>query len=171
MYSFPNLGPVSCSISGFNCCFLICIQVSQEAGKIVLYSIFVRISQFVVIHTIVGFNIVNEAEVNVLLGFSCFSYDPTDVGNMISGFSAFSKSSWNVWEFWVLVLFKSSLEDFEYYFACMWNECNCVVVWTFFGIALLWDWNENWPFPVLWPLMIFPNLLACWVQHLNSIMF
>ena len=53
----------------------------------------------------------------------------------------------------------------------MWNECNCVVVWTFFGIALLSDWNENWSFPVLWPLMSFPKLLAHWVQHFKASSF
>ena len=53
----------------------------------------------------------------------------------------------------------------------MWDECNCAVVWVFFGIAFLWDWNENWPFPVLWPLLSFPNLLAYWVQHFHSIIF
>ena len=54
---------------------------------------------------------------------------------------------------------KPGLENFEHYFATLWDECNCVVVWTFFGLALLWDWNENWPFPVLWPLLSFPNVL------------
>ena len=53
-------------------------------------------------------------------------------------------------------------------FVSVWDECNCVVVWTFFGIAFLWDWNENWPFPVLWPLLSFPDLLAYWVQHFHS---
>ena len=53
----------------------------------------------------------------------------------------------------------------------MWDECNCAVVWAFFGIAFLWDWNENWPFPVLWPLLSFPNLLAYWVEHFHSIIF
>ena len=52
----------------------------------------------------------------------------------------------------------------------MWHECNGVVVWAFFGIVFLWDWNENWPFPVLWPLLSFPDLLAYWVQHLHSIL-
>ena len=66
---------------------------------------------------------------------------------------------------------KPGLENFEHYFASVWNECNCVVVWTFLGIAFLWDWNENWPFPVLWPLLSFPNLLAYWVQHFDSIIF
>ena len=81
----------------------------------------------------------------------------------------FSKSSLNIWKFMVHVLLKPDLEDFEYYFASMWDDCNCAVVWTLFGIALLWDWNKNWPFPVLWPLLSFPNLLAYWVQLLPAL--
>ena len=99
-----------------------------------------------------------------------FFYDPTDVGNFISGSSDFSKSSLNIWEF-IHILLKPGLENSEHYFASLWNECNCVIVWTFFGTALLWDWNENWTFPLLWPLLSFPNLLAYWVQHFNSIIF
>ena len=83
----------------------------------------------------------------------------------------FSKSSLNILKFSVRILLKPDLENFEHYFAIMWNECSCVVIWTFFGIALLWDWNENWHFPVLWSLLSFPNLLASWVQHFNSISF
>ena len=86
--------------------------------------------------------------------------------------SAFSKSSLNIWKFTVHVLLKPRLENFEHYFVSMWDECNfCVVVWTFFGLAFLWDWNENWPFSVLWPLLSFLNLLAYWVQHFHSIIF
>ena len=66
---------------------------------------------------------------------------------------------------------KPSLENFQHYFASVWDEYNCVVVWTFFRIAFLWDWNENWPFPVLWPLLSFPDLLEYWVQHFHSIIF
>ena len=160
MYSFANLEPVCCSMSGSNCCFLTCIQISQEAGKVVWYShLFKNFPQFVVIHIVKGFSVVNEAEVDVFLEFPCFFYDPMDVGNLISGSSAISKSSLNFWKFLVHVLFKLGLENFEHYFASVWDECNCVVVWTFFGIAFLWDWNENWPFPVLWPLLSFPLLV------------
>ena len=74
-------------------------------------------------------------------------------------------------KFLVHGLLKHSLKDFEHNFASMWNECNCVVVWTFLVIAFPWDWNENWPFLVLWPLLSSPNLLTCWVQHFNSIVF
>ena len=113
------------------------------------------------IHTIKGFGIVNKAEVDVFLELSCFLDDPVDVGNLISGSSAFSKSSLNIWKFSVPILLKPTLKNFEPYFASVLDECNCVVVWTFFGIAFLWDWNENWPFPVLWPLLSFPNIEMC----------
>ena len=127
-----------------NHCFLTCIQVSQEAGKVVWYSHLLKnFPQFVVILTVKGFNVVNEAEVDVFLEFSCFFYDPMDVGNLASGSSAFSKSSLYIWKFSVHMLLKPSLEDFEHDLSSMWNECNCAVVWTPFGIALLWYWNEN----------------------------
>ena len=160
---------------GSNCCFLPCIQISQEAGQVSGgrsgIPIFFRILHSFLIHTVKGFGIVNKAEVDVFLKFSCFFDDPTDVGNLISGSSAFSKSSVNNWSFTVHVLLKPSLENFEHYFASVWDKCNCAVVWAFFGIAFLWDWNENGPFPVLWPLLSFPNLLACWVQHFHSFIF
>ena len=145
MYSFPNLEPVCCSMSISNYCFLTCIQISQEAGQVLWYSHLLKnFPQFVVIHSVKGFGIVNKAEVDVFLEFFCFLSDPTDVGNLISGSSAFPKSSLNIWKFMVHVLLKPGLENFEHYFASMWDECNCVVVWAFFGIAFLWDWNENW---------------------------
>ena len=130
-----------------------------------------RIFQFIVIHTVKGFGVVNKAEVDVFLELCCFSYDPTEVGNLISGSSAFSKSILNIWKFSVHILLKPGLENFDRYFASMWDEYNCAVVWTFFGIAFLWDWNKNWRFSVLWPLLSFPNLLAYWVQHFHSIIF
>ena len=102
---------------------------------------------------------------------SCFSDDPVDVGNLISGSSAFSKTSLNIWKFMVHVLLKPDLENFKHHFTSVWDECNCVVVWAFFGIAFLWDWNENWTFLVLWPLLSFSNLLTYWVQHFHSIIF
>ena len=126
---------------------------------------------FLVIHTVKHFSVVNEAEVDVFLELPCFFYNPVDVGNLISSSSAFSKSSLYIWKFSVDVLLKPSLKDFENFLASMWNECNCVVAWMFFGIALLWDWNENWLFPVLWPLLSIPDLLAYWVQRFHSITF
>ena len=156
---FPNLEPVCCSISSSNCCFLTCIQISQEAGKVVWDSCLLKnFPQFAVIHTVKGFSIVNEAD--VFHEFSCLFYDPAVVSNLISGSSAFSKTSLNIWKFIVHILLKPGLENFEHYFANVWDECNCGVVWTFFGISFLWDWNENWPFPVLWPMLSFPNLLT-----------
>ena len=159
-------------VSNSNCSFLICIHISQEAGQVVWYShLMKKFPQFIVIHTVKGFCIVNKAEVGFFLELSSFFHDPTDVGNLISSSPAFSKSSLNIWKFMVHVLLKPGLENFEHYFAIMWDECSCVVVWTFFGIAFLWDWDENSPFSVPWPLLSFPNLLAYWVQHFNSIIF
>ena len=219
-------------MSNSNCCFLTCIQISQEAGKVVWCSyLFKNFPQFVVIHTVKCFSIANEAEVNVFLEFPWFFYDPADVGNLISdGFpcgsagkesacnlghlgsipglgrspgdgkgyplqysglensmdtpwsckesdrtewlslfisSAFSKSGLNIWKFLVHVLWRPSLENFEHYFTNMRDECNCVVTWTFFGIAFLWDWNENWPFPVLWAaeFSIFAGILSAALQQ------
>ena len=164
MYSFSYLEPVCCSMTRSNCCFLTCIQVSQEAGQMVWYShLFQNFPQFTVIHTVKGFGVVNKAEIDVFLEFSCFFDNPEDVGNLISGSSDFSNTSLNIWKFMVHVLLKPGLENFEHYFTSMWNKCNCVVAQALFGIAFLRDWNENWPFPVLWPLLSFPNLLAYWV--------
>ena len=95
------------------------------------------------IHTVKVFGIIIKPEIDVSLELSWFFDDPADVGNLISGFSAFSKTSLNIWKFMVHVV-KPGLENFEHYFASMWDECNLAVVWTFFGIAFLWDWNENW---------------------------
>ena len=149
-------------MSSSNCCFLTCIQISQEAGQVVWYSHLLKnFPQFIVIHTVKGFGIVNKAEIDVLLELSCFIHDPVDIGNLISG----SSVSLNIWKFMVHILLKPGLENFEQYFTSVWGECNCGAVWPFFGIAFLWDWNKNWPFPVLWPLLSFPNLLSYWVQH------
>ena len=148
MHSFPSLEPVHCSMYSCNYCFLTCIQISREAGQVVWYShLFQNFPQFVMIHIVKGFGIVNRAEIDVFLELSGFSNDPTGVGNLISGFSAFSESSFNIWKFKVLVLLKPGLENLEHYFASVWDECSCGVVWAFFGITFLW--NENWPFPVL----------------------
>ena len=172
MYSFSYLEPVFCSKSSSNYCFLTCIQISQEAGQVVWYShLFQNFPQFVVIHTVKVFRVVNKAETDVFLKLSCFFDDPTDVGNLISGSSGFSKYSLNIWKFIVYILLKPALENFMYYFASMWDECNCAVVLAFFGFVFLWDWNKNWPFPVLWPLLSFPNLLAYWVQYFHRIIF
>ena len=91
--------------------------MSQEAGQVVWYSnLFKNFPQFVVIHTVKGFGTVNKTEVDAFLELSCFSDDPTDVGNLISGSSAFSKSSLNIWRFTLHILWKPGLENFDHYF-------------------------------------------------------
>ena len=147
MYSFPILEPVHSSMSGSNFCFFPCIQISQESGKVVWCShLFKSFPQFVVIHSIKGVGVVNKAEVDVFLECSCFFSDPVDVGNLISGCSAFSKSSLNIWKFSVHVLLKPCLESFEHYFASMWDECNCAVVLAlpFFTIGMKTDLFQYW---------------------------
>ena len=147
-------------MSGSNCCFLTCIQISQEAGQVVWHSHLLKnFPQFIVIHTVKVFGIVNKAEVVVFLEVSCFFDDPMDVRYLISGSSAFSKSSLNIWKLAVHVLLKPDLENFEHYFTSVWDECNCVVVWAFSGIAFLWDWMKTdlfqscghcWVFQICW---------------------
>ena len=112
MHSFSNLEPVCCSMSSSNCCFLTCIQVSQEAGQVVWYSqLFQNFPQFIVIHTVKGFGIVSKAEIDVFLELPCFFHDPADAGNLISGSFAFPKTSLNIWNFMVHVLLKPGLEN------------------------------------------------------------
>ena len=172
MYSFPDLELVCCFMSSSNCCFLTCIQMFQEAGQVIWYShLFQNFPEFVVIYIVKGFGIVNKAKMDVFLELSCFFCDPANIGNLISGSSTFSKFSLNIWKFMVHVLLKPGLENFEHYFTSVWDECSCVVVWAFFAIAFLWDWNENWSFPDLGPPLSFPNLLAYWVEHFHSITF
>ena len=89
------------------------------------------------IHTVKGFGVVNKAEVDVFMELFWFPYDLVDVDNLISGFCTFSKSNLNIWKFLLHILLKLSLVNFEHYFSSMWNECNCVVIWTFFVIASL----------------------------------
>ena len=136
-------------MSSSNCCFLTCIQTSQEAGQMVWYShLFQNFPEFIVIHTVKGFGIVSKVEIDVFLKLSCFLYDPTDVGNLISGSSAFSKTSLNIWKFTVLVCWSLAWRILSItLLACEMS--------AFFGNSFLWDWNENWPFPVLWPLLSF----------------
>ena len=165
-------------MSSSNCCLLTCIQISQEEDQVVWYShLFQNFPQFIVIHPVKGFVIVNKAEIDVFLELSCFFADPEDVGNLISASSAFSKTSLNIWKFMAHVLLKPGLENFEHYFASKWGKCNCAVfehltiehlsIWvlTFFGIGMKTDFSC----PVT--LLSFPNLLAYWVQHFHSIIF
>ena len=119
MYSFPNWEPVHFSMSSSNYCFLTCIQISQEAHKLVWYSLLLKnFPEFVVVHTVKVFSIVIEAEVGVFLEFSLF-YDPSNVGNLISGSSAFFKIQLEHLKVLIHVLLKPSLENFEHYFASM----------------------------------------------------
>ena len=132
-----RFGTIFCSMSSSNCCFLTCIQISQEAGQVVWCShLFQNFPQFVLIHTVKGFGIVNKAEVDAFLELSCFIDDPAEVGYLISGSSSFSKTSLNIWKFRVHILLKAGLKNFEHYFSSVWGESNCAVVWAFFGITL-----------------------------------
>ena len=118
MYSFSYLEPVCCSMSCSNCCFLTCIQVSQEAGQVVWYSHLLKnFPEFIVIHTVKGFGIVNNAEIDVFLELFCFFHDPADVGNLISGFSAFSKPAWT-----------SGSSQFTYYWNSSSVQFSCSVM-------------------------------------------
>ena len=152
-------------------CFLTCIQVSQELDKVVWYSHLLKnFPQFVVIHT--------KALVQLIKQKQCFFWNSLAF-SMIQWMSAiwslvplpFLKPAWTPGSPWFTYCSKAGLENFEHYFTSTWDECNCAVVWAFFGIAFLWNWNKNWPFPVLWPLLSFPNLLAYGVQHFHSIIF
>ena len=103
-------------MSSSNCCFLTCIQISQQAGQVVWYSnLYKNFPQSVVIDKVKGFDIVNKAEIDVFLELSSFFDDPVDVGHLISDSSSFSKSSLNIWRFTLHVLLKPGLENFEHY--------------------------------------------------------
>ena len=111
-------------MSGFNSCLLFCIQIPQEAGKVIRYShLLKKFLQFVVINAVKGLAVVNEAKVDIFLELSCFFYDPADVGDLIasrcwqiSRSSAFSKTSLNIRKFTVHILLKPGLENCEHYF-------------------------------------------------------
>ena len=165
-------------MSSSNCCFLTCIQISQEARQVVWYShLFKNFPQFVVIHMVKVFGVVNKAEVELVnsLAFFWNSLAFLMVQWRLEIWSlaplSFLNPAWTSGISWFTYCWSLAWRILSIYFDSMWNECNCVVVWTFFDMALLWDWNENWPFPVLWPLLSFPNLLAYWVQHFHNIIF
>ena len=117
---------VPCPVLNF---FLICIQISQEASQVVWYShLSKNFPQFVVIHTGKAFGVINKAEVDVFLELSCFLYHQANVGNLISGSFVFSKFSLKIWNVSVQILLKPLLDNFEYYFTSMWDECSCSVL-------------------------------------------
>ena len=159
MYSFSYLEPVCCSMSSFHCCFLTCIQISKEADKVVWYSnLFQNSPQFVVIHTVKGFGMVNKTEIDVFMELSCFLDDTTDVGNLISGSSTFSKTSLNIWKFMVHVLLKPGLENFERYFTSVrWVQLRVslsILSLPFFGNGMKTNLFQScgycWVFQICW---------------------
>ena len=99
--------------------------------------------QFVMIHTVKGFSVVDETEIDVFLAFPCFLYDAANVDNLIPGSSSFSKPSLDIWKFLVPIMLKSSMQDFKHDLISIGNECDCLMVSTFFGIALLGTWDED----------------------------
>ena len=110
------------------------------------------------IHTVKGFGVVDETEVDAFLEFSSFVCDSASVGNLISGSSFFSKPNLDIWKFLVRITVKSlSRVDFEHDLTSMGDECNCPMVSTFFGTTFLGNWDED--FPVLWLLLDRPDLL------------
>ena len=162
MYSLavllPNFETVRCSMSSSNCCFLTHIKFSQDTGKVVWYShLFKNFPVYFDPHS-QRLSHHQWSRSRCLLEFLCFTYDPMNVGNLISDSSAFSKSSLYIWKFWVHILLKASLKDFEHNPTSTWNEQYCMLVWIFFVIALLCDWNENffqscgycWVFQICW---------------------
>ena len=134
-----------------NCCFLTCIQISHEAGQVVWYSYLLKnFPQLMVIHTVKGFGIVNKAEIDVFLELFCFLM----IQWLLTIWSLvplpFLKPAWTSGSSRFTYCWSLAWRILCHYFTSVWDECNCAVVWAFFGIAFLWDWNENWPFPVLW---------------------
>ena len=141
--------------------------------------LFKNFPQFVVIHTVKGFSEVNEEEADGFFFWNSFAYSMIQQMLVIwhlvplsflnpactSGSSRFIYCWSLAWGILSIILLACEMSNF------ISNYCNCTVIWILFGIIFLWDWNENWPFPVLWPLLNFPDLLAYWVQHFHSIIF
>ena len=99
--------------------------------------------QFVMIHTVKDFSVVNETEADVFLEFPCFLYNPANVGNLISGCSSFSKPSLDIWNFSVPIMLKPSIQDFKHDLNSVGDDCDCLMVSTFFSTILLGNWDEN----------------------------
>ena len=105
--------------------------------------LFKSFPQFIMIHTVKGFGIINETEIDVFLEFPSFLYDPVKFRNLISGSSSFSKPSFDIWKFLVHITLKPSMKDFKHDFTSMGEECNCPMVSTFFSTTLLGNWDED----------------------------
>ena len=112
------------------------------------------------IHSVQGFSIVNETEINVFLKFPCFLYNSANVGNLISSSFSFSKPSLDIWKFLVHIMLKPSMQDFKHGLTSMGDVCSCPMVSTSFGTTLLGNWDEDRPFTVLWPLLGLPDVLT-----------
>ena len=140
---FHSFKSFSCSVPDSKCRFLNYIQTFQETGKVIWYSHFLKnFPQFVVVHTVKGFSIVSEGDGNVFWDSLAFSM----IQWMLAIWSLVPQTSLYIWKFSVHIVLKVSLKDFEHYLASKWDVHNCMIGWTFFGIAFLLDWNENWPF-------------------------
>ena len=165
---FPSFKSFSYSVYDSNCHFLTYIQTFQETGKVIWYSHFLKnFPKFVVVLYVKGFSIISEADENVFWDSLAFSM----IQWILPIWYLVPQTSLYIWKFSVHVVLKLSLKEFEHYFASKWDECNCMIGWTFIGIAFLLDWKENWPFPALWPLLSFPNLLTYWMQHFKASFF
>ena len=169
MYSLSYLEPVCCSMFSSNCCPDLHTGFSRgKSGGLVFRSL----SEFSTVYCDPhkGFGIVNKAEIDVFMELSCFFHDPADVGNLVSGSSAFSETTLNNWKFTVHILLKPGLENFEHYFTSVWDVCNCAVVWAFFGIAFLWDWKKlTFSSPV--GTAEFSKFAGILSEHFHSIIF
>ena len=154
MYYFPNSEPVCCSMFSSNCYFLTCTQISQETCLV-----FPSLSEF---SSLLWSTQSKALAQSMRQMFFCNSLAFSMIQWMLAT-PAFLSPAWTSGSSWFTYCWSPAWRIFEHYFASVWDECSCVVAWTFFGIAFLWDWNENWPFPVLWPLLSFPNFLAYWV--------
>ena len=151
MYSFPNFELVHWSMYGSSCCFLTSLYISQKTGKVV-WSSHLRIVQSL-LWSIQFTDLAQSLKQKYMffMELPCFIHDPVNLGNW--SLVCLFKAQLVHWKFLIHML------DFEHHLASMWNECNCVVVRTFFGIAFLWDWSQIWPFPVLWLLLTYQ---ICW---------
>ena len=105
--------------------------------------LFKTFPHFVMIHTVRGFSVVNETEIDVFLKFPCFLYNPANVGNLISSSSSFSKPSLDIWKFLVHIMLKPSMQDFKHDLISVGDECNCLMFSTFVGTTLLGNWDED----------------------------